>query len=37
MHILYKTESAAESLISEETFEITIEIVSLCVWCIVPD
>ena len=30
-------ENLEDSLISEETFEITIENVSRCVWCTVPD
>ena len=35
MNVLYK--DLADSLISEETFEITIENVGSCVWCTVPD
>ena len=35
MHILY--ENLVDSLICEETFEITIENVNHCVWCTVPD
>ena len=35
MHILY--ENLADSLISEETFEITIENVNRYFWCTVPD
>ena len=34
MHILY--ENLANSLISEETFEIMTENISCCVWCTVP-
>ena len=37
MNRYFVHKSAADSLISEETFEIMIETVSRCEWCIVPD
>ena len=37
MHTFFVRKSVADSLTSKETFEITIQNVSRCVWCIVPD
>ena len=37
MNTYFLYENLADSLIWEETFEITIENVNRCVWCTVPD
>ena len=37
MNTYFVRRSVADSLILEETFEITIENISCCVWCIVLD